>query len=522
MAEVDTSSYGKGPAPINPLQTLSGVAGLQNTLNTNKLFQQEYNSKLGLSQIYRQAIDPQTGQLDPQKLNQLMADPQASANVSLGLPQAYQQSQEAQKRNIGINQDQYNLLKDHLNTLTGYLGPLAAGNPTANDVAATIGHAITTGVATPKEGADMWATLPRDGQGNVDPAQIKPWALQNLQRVQAAGAQYGITNPAPAPVGTGGQTHLLVTPQNGPARDVGQIANTLPPTTSTVGPGNVPQALGPVNSQLQVPGQPAPAAGGAPPPTPAPAAAAPPGGPGPTAPQAAPAPTGPVQTGLAPGVAEAQTVAAHGSAAAYQSLRNDVGQSATRIFQLGKALTGLQGAPTGPGTETVNHIASFLQAQSPESLKAFLPGVDVNQIKNRDEADKYLQAYASGQAGSFAPHTDSQLATALSSNASTHISNLAAQDVVKANIGLERMKQAQATAFQNSGLPPEKFSDWAVDWNKTTDPRAFIVDQMTPQERTAMITKMKPAEQKNFLNSFRHAVATGVVSMSDLAPQSGK
>lgn len=519
MAEVDTSSYGKQPTPVSPLQTLSGVAGLQNTMNTNRLFQQEYNSKLGLSQIYRQAIDPATGQLDPQKLNQLMADPSASANVSLGLPQAYQQSQEAQRRNIGINQDQYNLMKDHLNTLTGYLGPLAAGNPTASDVAATIGHAITTGVATPKEGADMWSTLPRDGQGNVDPSQIKQWALQNLQRVQAAGAQYGITNPAPTIMDTGGQQNLVVTAQNGPPRTVGSIANTLPPTTSTVGPGNVPQALGPVSSQLQVPGQPAPAA--ATPPVPAPAAASPPGGQ--AAPQAPPAPSGgPVQTGLAPGVGEAQTVAAHGSAAAYQSLRNDVGQSATRIFQLGHALSGIQGSPTGPGTETVNSLKSFLLAQAPDNLKKYLPGVDVNQIADYDKATKYLQAYASGQAGSFAPHTDSQLATALSSNASTHISNLAAQDVVKANIGLEKMKQAQATAFQNSGLPPEKFSDWAVNWNKNTDPRAFVVDQMTPADRAAMIGKMKPAEQKTFLNSFRNAVATGVVNMSDLAPQSGK
>jgi hypothetical protein len=243
------------------------------------------------------------------------------------------------------------------------------------------------------------------------------------------------------------------------------------------------------------------------------------------APQGGGSPVNPAMPGFVPtsaplGHAAAADVAATGSAKAYQDLRNDVQGTPARIYQLGQALHSLQNTSTGPGTATVNNVKSFLLAQDPGVLKA-IGLVDPNTIKSYDEANKYLTAYAANQAGALGQGTDAKLATALSANANTHISNLAAQDVVKANLGLERIKQAQALAFQASGLPPEDFSDWAVKWAKSSDPRAYVMDLITPNERKTMISGMKPAERETFLNSLREGIKAGVINMQDIAANGG-
>lgn len=488
MAEVDTSSYYQNrPKPLNPLETLSGVAGLQSTLNQNKLFQQEFNSKQGLSQIYKEAIDPNTGQLDPNKINRLLADPAASSNVTLGLPQAIQNSQEAQQRNTTIDTSKLENAQKHLQALTSYLAPLAQGNPTAGDIAATLAHANASGIASVDEIGKVWSSIPRDQKGQIDQSQIKPWVQQNLMRVMSAQEQLNATNPAPIMFNNGQQQIPMRLPQIGAPSQAGPgIQNQLPPTTPTF------------NQQTQQPGYLGSGGAGA--------VGGWQDGPG----------RGFVPSGPALGASAAADVASGGSAKAYQALRDDVGSSGARIFQLGKALTALEGTNTGPGTDSVNNVKSFLLAQSPDFLAKIMPGVDPNKIKNYDEANKYLTAYASGAAGAVGPHTDNQLATALSANASTKISNLAAKDVVKANIALEKMKQAAAIQFKNSGEAPQNFSDWYANYNKFADPRAFLADQQSAKERRTMIDKMNTKEQASYVNSFKAAVKSGVINLEDL------
>ena len=109
----------------------------------------------------------------------------------------------------------------------------------------------------------------------------------------------------------------------------------------------------------------------------------------------------------------------------------------------------------------------------------------------------------------FGSGTDQHLATTLSSNASTHIRNLAAQDVVKANIGLERVDQAQLAGFQQGLDPatvqptgqqftPDQFSDYSSKWNTAHDARAFVADHLTPQQFSTMLSGMSPADQVKF------------------------
>ncbi len=498
MADIDTSTYPKSQS-YDPLKTLGSVANLQNTINQNRLFQQEFQSKLGLSRIYKEAIKPD-GTLDIDKLRALQA---SDPSVSYGLPEAYKGSQEAQQRNIAIDSAQLENANKHLTAVSGYYADLMKPGSTSKDVSVALGRALTNHIIEMPRLLELYSTLPRDQNGQIDESKVPQWAQQ--QQLQVMDVQQRINAMHPAPTMQdlpGGGKAPFVMPQIGQVQQVGDTIQPAPaPTTTTVGPDGTPRYIGnpqgnnPYEAAYQASqGRAAPTGGGI----------APGGN------------IGGLPSALSPAASAAQSDTGHASAQAYAALKNEVGNAATQRFQLNQALTGLQGAPTGPGTETVNSVKSFLLAQSPDALKRFLPGVNVGEIKDRDKADKYLTAFASGQAGSFSPNTNEKLATALSANASTHISNLAAQDVVKANIGLVKMKQAQADAFLSSGLPAEKFSDWAVKWNKDTDPRAFIADQMSKKDRTDMINKMKPSEKTAFLNSVQSAIATGLVSLSDL------
>lgn len=217
-----------------------------------------------------------------------------------------------------------------------------------------------------------------------------------------------------------------------------------------------------------------------------------------------------VATGLAPGVEET----AKGAASALNNLHNTVAGSSGRVFQLKEALHGLEGAgATGPGTETTNKIKSFLLAQEPEFLKKLGISPDEVKIADYDKANKYLTQYASGQMGSMGGGTDSKLATALSGNANTHISALAAQDVVKAAIGMERMQQAQVQAFDESGLPPSDYNKWQAKWNKETDPRVFMMDELSPEKRAKVISGLKKDERAKFASQLRMAIKNGYVTM---------
>ena len=103
-----------------------------------------------------------------------------------------------------------------------------------------------------------------------------------------------------------------------------------------------------------------------------------------------------------------------------------MGGSAGRLYQLHSALSDLQAlgpTGTGPSAGTLNNVRSYLQSLPVVGQSL---GIDPSQVANYDTANKYLTAYAAARAGAHGGTTDNQLATTLSSNASTHISNLAA------------------------------------------------------------------------------------------------
>jgi len=228
-------------------------------------------------------------------------------------------------------------------------------------------------------------------------------------------------------------------------------------------------------------------------------------------------PAGGNQTGLSPSAKAASEQAGAGSGADLHGLYQQAAGTSGRLYQLSKALTSLQTAgATGPGTETTQAIASFLNTQVPFGLGKLLPGVNPEQIKSYDEATKYLTQYASSSAGAMG--SDSKLATALSSNASTHISNLAAQDVVKATIGIEREKQVRAQAFAASGLPDDQFDRWAANWSASPagDPRVYAFDLLSPDQRKTVLSGMSAGQKSAFLGQVWQASQSGTIDAGKL------
>lgn len=192
---------------------------------------------------------------------------------------------------------------------------------------------------------------------------------------------------------------------------------------------------------------------------------------------------GGLQTGMAPGFTAAQEATGAGSGVALNDARQRGLNYRQEVFPLETAIPALEKlgkTGTGPGTEEVNQIKSFLQS-------AGIPGLDAEKIKNFDEAKKYLTDFVNqnGNTG-----TNDKLAAAFAGNPSVGISNAAAVDVAKSALALRRMKQAQLIEFEKSGLPDSEYTKWASQWNIGHDPRAFGFDLMTPAQRKKVIESL--------------------------------
>jgi hypothetical protein len=192
-----------------------------------------------------------------------------------------------------------------------------------------------------------------------------------------------------------------------------------------------------------------------------------------------------------------------------------------RTFALEQAMHALDNADTGPGSETVNHIKSFLLAQSPESLKQYLPNVDPTKIRDYDEAVKYLAQYARSQPG--AANSDMQSQLSQTANASTHISPAAAQAVVRNTLGLERMNQAAYLEFNRThpAGSGSQFPRWLTqEFLPNQDPRGFSWDDMSSSQRAAVKAQIdsnrneaeRTAAKQRLLNSARLARGNGFVA----------
>ena len=183
-----------------------------------------------------------------------------------------------------------------------------------------------------------------------------------------------------------------------------------------------------------------------------------------------------------------------------------------QVFPLETAIDSLQrlGATgTGPGTDTLNHVKSFL-------LSSGVPGIDVGKIKDFDEAKKYLTDYVN-QTGSSG--TNDKLAAAFAGNPSVHISNAAAVDVSKAALALRRMEEARTRAWDAAGLPEKDYNKFASRFNAQTDPRVYGFDLMNPAQRKTVLQGISSdAKRSQFMMDVQDAERSGLIRPPQLLP----
>lgn len=209
-------------------------------------------------------------------------------------------------------------------------------------------------------------------------------------------------------------------------------------------------------------------------------------------------------TGLSPKetATQQQTGSGAGSAINDARLRNvNYPQEVFGLEQAIPALEKLGKTGTGPGTEELNHVKSFLQS-------AGIPGLDVDKIKNFDEAQKYLTDYArqNGDSG-----TNDKLAASFKANPSVGISNAAATQVAKSALTLRRMQQARTIAFENSGKSDEDYPKEAGKWNREHDPRAYGFDLMSPEQRKATLESLPAGKREIFMMDVQDALKNGII-----------
>lgn len=230
--------------------------------------------------------------------------------------------------------------------------------------------------------------------------------------------------------------------------------------------------------------------------------------------QAAP---GPVVSGMAPGVPESMAA----QVGPGQALADRVSHFQSDMYPLTAAQQALAKAPTGLGSEAAHNVSSYLNTFSPQWIQkglAFVsPIMTPEETTAYDEAKKYLTQGQLGTPG--ATRSNEGLTTAGAANPSTQITKEAAQVVLKGMVALRRMEQDEGQTWLASGQPPSQLNQFRAAFQKQADPRVYMFDQMTPQQRQQTLAAIKqPAARAAFISSVQRAEQNGVLS----APQSGQ
>lgn len=198
-----------------------------------------------------------------------------------------------------------------------------------------------------------------------------------------------------------------------------------------------------------------------------------------------------------------------GSVKAYNDLNTNDAGYANRSFALKQAITALGNAQTGKGTEGLNSIKSVLLSLAPEELKKLNLTPDEIRVADRDKANKYLTQYASLFPG--AGRSDAGLMTSLTGNASTNINNLAARDVARYALGMERMTHDQLIEFNKSGKDSSDYNKWKTGYLTSADPTAFAADLFSPEELKRSIPKKGTQAWEKWSNNYERAIKNGLV-----------
>ena len=483
MAGFDTTDVAAkvNAQPFDAVKTMSGLADLNNAQNQNKLFQ----AKNLAGQYLAQSIGSD-GQIDFNKFGQFIANDKRTGPYT---PEIMTAAKDIQGTGVTTAANQQALDVARFNALRNVAAPAANTSQNPDPIARKQENA--------KNAVSAVAAAANSGMFNYDQDTISNYLgsgdFTRAATLAGAGGPGSLQaqNGDIQAVQTGGHTQMVnVNPAlntvNDASGDAATIKNEIPPAEV-----NRPAYQG-FDANTQTPyavtqGQ---------------AAAHP--------------PRGPIATGPKLGDQAAAEASSIEGVKQYKAAQQDSVAAQGRILTLKKGIDAINSSNgVGPGTAYVNNIKSFFLAQGGD-LSKYLPDVDATKIAARDEAEKYMTQYTLNRANSLGPLTGDKLAAAINGNANGHISTLAAKDMLKVNMALERMGVAGTAAFQSSGYPEQNYPTFMANWSRSVDPRAFAIDQMTQAERATMSKTFSSTEREQFKRGVQAAVAAKVYSTKDL------
>lgn len=461
MSEIGSPQYPQ-LQQTNPLQTLSGIASTVGQLQQNQLFpqrQQELQNQIALQKL-------------------------------------------------GITQGQLENAKTKFSMWSSVLGPLIGkGNITDSDITHAQAALVNSGAFTPQEVTgpvnnpdDPYPSDQRGGSAQDKKNWVTRHYIQGLNSDQQLNERLGAVGYHDTGQGTIVTSTARLGGNNygGSNTNYGQITNTLPPPgTPVVNPntgatgfyGTQPQsAQSPLPVGTTDVGQVPKAAGGVAP--------------------------GSAMTSLPPGSTE--------SVHAYQDLQQQVTGAPSRLNMINQAIKDLKGSSgTGRGTAYVNDVKAFIKAQAPWVSKVI--GIDPDSVTNYDSANKWMTQYAQAMAAANGGHTDYQAMTTAAGNASTHIDEQAALNILHNARALEKMgiAKAQEYAKQNPGNTGLNYNTWsATQWAPNADVRGFGVDEGDIKANLREIQGLKksdPVSYRAIVQSMAHAANNGQLNKDALA-----
>lgn len=197
---VDTSIYGNVQQQPNMLQQMSNTLGVANQFNQNKQFQQQFQARQGLGQAATAAIDPATGNFDPNAYAQQLSKNKKTAYMAA---EGLQQGLQIQRDQLANQASGLSLRKQILNFEASGLTTLV-NNPkmTKNDIHAALADTVVNSMDQNGKplisAADAMNYIgpQKDPNGNVlapglddlpeNPQVLNNWVKKKLAMAQAA------------------------------------------------------------------------------------------------------------------------------------------------------------------------------------------------------------------------------------------------------------------------------------------------------------------------------------------------
>lgn len=499
-------------SPMNLLAQAGQTAAL---VNANRLFQ----ARVAAGQAQSQAIDPDTGDIDPRKANRLLSqDPTAAAVAGDTITQ-----------NQALQTDQQALQQKRAGVINSMITPLlTVPDAQLHDAAAsTLDRAVTQGLIPADQATAFAMKLPNDpGQlrSTLKQMQLSTMAPETRQ-TQIYGASGSMndgqsTQPGviASPMNGGGFTPSgaatpiypsraeLLSQQDGVDNEGRRTATPMAVRAGQQGAGSL---TGPAGAAM------------ANPPGRLPASLVPPGYTGRYASQAPAATNGAVPVGLAPGDAEAQSNLKQASVKQGVDLQASSDQSPARLSILNNMSTDLAGFTPGPGQTRETYVQSLMQRYAPEVAKNF--GLDPQRVASAESFDKFASNLAMQQAGSLGAGTDAKLMQAMHANPNSGMSKLTIEQMIPVLQGNEDAIQAKNQAWQQwqAKNGPGSYAAFSTQFNQSFDPRAFQLLRMKPADQAHMLSAMPAADRAAFRQKVNTMGANGLLPMPSGAPMQG-